>query len=74
LLRAAYNGIVSVLNTGGTTTTTGTGSSPTGGTVPQWGQCGGQGWTGGTVCVSPFKCTFMNDFVRPSFAVGPIFC
>jgi len=66
--KAAYNGIVSILNTGGTTappttttTTTGTGS-PTGGTVPQWGQCGGQGWSGGTVCVSPFKCTFMNDF------------
>lgn len=27
------------------------------GTVAHWGQCGGQGWTGGTVCVSGFSCT-----------------
>jgi hypothetical protein len=27
-----------------------------GGTVPQYGQCGGNNWTGGTVCQSPYKC------------------
>jgi acetylxylan esterase len=43
-----------------TRTTSPTTSTPTptsGGTVPQWGQCGGQGWTGATVCVSPYTCT-----------------
>ena len=30
------------------------------GTVAHWGQCGGQGWTGGTVCDSPFTCTCSN--------------
>ncbi|KAF9457389.1 glycosyl hydrolase family 61-domain-containing protein [Collybia nuda] len=41
-----------------TTTTT---TSP-GGTVPQWGQCGGIGYTGPTTCVSPFKCIKTNDY------------
>lgn len=40
--------------------TTGGGSS--GGSVPQWGQCGGAGWTGATTCVSPFKCTVTNEW------------
>lgn len=35
-------------------------SQPSGGggagTVAHWGQCGGQGWTGGTVCQAPFTC------------------
>ncbi|KAK1980427.1 family 62 glycosyl hydrolase [Colletotrichum cereale] len=35
---------------------------PSSGTVPQFGQCGGQGWTGGTVCQSPFKCTVSNQW------------
>ncbi|KAJ6261509.1 hypothetical protein Dda_4179 [Drechslerella dactyloides] len=26
-----------------------------------YGQCGGQGWTGPTVCVSGYTCTFSND-------------
>jgi chitinase len=54
-----------------TTTTTGTTSPPTtlstvttsasptstgSGTVPQWGQCGGQGYTGPTQCASPYSC------------------
>lgn len=39
------------------TTTPGSGS---GGTVGEWGQCGGLGWMGGTVCVSPFTCTVSN--------------
>jgi mannan endo-1,4-beta-mannosidase len=34
-------------------------ASPTsGGTVPHWGQCGGQGWTGPTGCVSPYQCVY----------------
>lgn len=47
---------------GSTTTTTPTQTSstpaPTGTLVPQWGQCGGQGWTGSTQCQPPYKCTF----------------
>ncbi|PPR06035.1 hypothetical protein CVT24_004705 [Panaeolus cyanescens] len=41
------------------TTSTSTSSAPTstGGTVPHYGQCGGQGYTGPTACVSPYKCT-----------------
>ncbi|KAG9046253.1 hypothetical protein FS837_004779 [Tulasnella sp. UAMH 9824] len=46
--------------TGGATTTT-TGSS-SGGTVAAYGQCGGIGWTGGTVCVSGYTCTYSNDW------------
>ncbi|KZP18271.1 carbohydrate-binding module family 1 protein [Athelia psychrophila] len=42
----------------GTTTSSAPGSSgtPTGGTVPQYGQCGGIGYTGATTCVSGFTC------------------
>ena len=39
--------------------TSAAGSSPTGGsggTVPQWGQCGGEGYTGPTQCQAPYKC------------------
>ncbi|KAL8408317.1 hypothetical protein RB594_006933 [Gaeumannomyces avenae] len=35
---------------------------PTGGTQNRWDQCGGQGWTGGTVCASPWTCTKVNDW------------
>ncbi|KAH6608023.1 glycoside hydrolase family 18 protein [Trichoderma cornu-damae] len=31
-------------------------SSPGGGTVPQYGQCGGEGYTGPTQCVAPYNC------------------
>ncbi|KAJ8081734.1 hypothetical protein PM082_007580 [Marasmius tenuissimus] len=44
------------------TTTAQPPSNPTGGTVAQWGQCGGIGWTGGTVCVSPYKCNVVNPY------------
>ncbi|KAF8699663.1 Endo-1,4-beta-xylanase 1, partial [Rhizoctonia solani] len=30
--------------------------------VPQWGQCGGIGWSGGTTCDSPYVCTRINDY------------
>jgi len=37
-------------------TTTKPGSTPTGGTIPQWGQCGGEGWTGSGTCAAPYAC------------------
>ncbi|KAF4614610.1 hypothetical protein D9613_003395 [Agrocybe pediades] len=30
--------------------------------VAVWGQCGGQGWTGGTTCDSGSVCTYQNPF------------
>lgn len=30
--------------------------------VPEWGQCGGIGWTGQTTCVSGMVCTVLNDY------------
>lgn len=44
-------------NTPPPTTPAGGGGS---GTAPHWGQCGGIGWTGATVCASPYKCTYSN--------------
>ncbi|TVY15023.1 Endochitinase 2 [Lachnellula arida] len=38
------------------TTTTTTSSAATGTPVPEWGQCGGTGYTGSTVCASPYSC------------------
>ena len=35
---------------------------PATGTVAHWGQCGGSGWTGGTVCVSPYTCQVANQW------------
>nr|Q00023.1 RecName: Full=Cellulose-growth-specific protein; Flags: Precursor [Agaricus bisporus]AAA53434.1 cellulose-growth-specific protein [Agaricus bisporus] len=32
------------------------------GTIPQYGQCGGIGWTGGTGCVAPYQCKVINDY------------
>ncbi|CCF45438.1 hypothetical protein CH063_03600 [Colletotrichum higginsianum] len=29
-------------------------------TVPAWGQCGGNGWGGGTACVSGYTCSILN--------------
>jgi endoglucanase len=29
---------------------------------PQWAQCGGIGWTGGTTCVAGTTCTKLNDY------------
>ncbi|CAM1501429.1 Fc.00g105910.m01.CDS01 [Cosmosporella sp. VM-42] len=45
----------------GTTTTAATPTStppPTGSLVPQWGQCGGEGYTGPTQCQPPYKCIY----------------
>ncbi|KAI0162356.1 putative endochitinase CHI2 [Xylariaceae sp. FL1272] len=41
--------------TSGTGTTSPT-ATATGTPVPQWGQCGGIGYTGSTVCASPYTC------------------
>ncbi|CAK5284009.1 unnamed protein product [Mycena citricolor] len=40
--------------------TTSSGSSSTGGTIPKFGQCGGQGWTGSGTCASGSTCVFSN--------------
>lgn len=43
--------------------TTQAGTGPTGGqTVPRWGQCGGQGYSGPTQCESPWTCTAQNQW------------
>ncbi|KAL4260847.1 Endo-1,4-beta-xylanase [Pleurotus pulmonarius] len=34
----------------------------TGGTAAHWGQCGGQGWSGPTVCESGYTCTALNPY------------
>lgn len=49
--------------TSGSTTTTTTSSGSTGtGVAQHWGQCGGQGWTGPTVCASPYTCQVSNPY------------
>ncbi|CAL1700334.1 unnamed protein product [Somion occarium] len=47
-----------------TSSSSSTGTAPTGGagTVAQWGQCGGIGYTGATACASPFTCHVLNDY------------
>ncbi|KAG6908447.1 hypothetical protein DXG01_004530 [Tephrocybe rancida] len=42
-------------STTATTTTTASGGSSTS-TAAHWGQCGGIGWTGPTICASPYTC------------------
>ncbi|KAM7198812.1 glycoside hydrolase family 18 protein [Rhypophila sp. PSN 637] len=39
-----------------TTTTSGPGK------VPQWGQCGGSGYTGPTECIPPYKCRALSEW------------
>ncbi|KAK1753535.1 glycoside hydrolase [Echria macrotheca] len=46
-----------------TTTTPAPGNGGgSGATAPQWGQCGGQGWTGPTKCEPPYECKFSNNW------------
>ncbi|KAF7327207.1 Glycoside hydrolase [Mycena kentingensis (nom. inval.)] len=45
-----------------TTTTTTTTTPPTGCVSAEWGQCGGQGWTGCLACDSGTTCTQLNPF------------
>ncbi|CAE6433770.1 unnamed protein product [Rhizoctonia solani] len=37
-------------------------TAPSTGGAAQYAQCGGKGWTGATTCVSPYKCTALNDY------------
>ncbi|THG95085.1 hypothetical protein EW026_g6504 [Hermanssonia centrifuga] len=39
-----------------------TSSSVAAGTVAEYGQCGGIGFTGATACVAPFTCTVLNAY------------
>ncbi|KAF8324031.1 hypothetical protein DL93DRAFT_2123645 [Clavulina sp. PMI_390] len=48
--------------TKGTTTTTTSATSSATGTAALYGQCGGIGWTGPTVCVSGATCTYSNAY------------
>ncbi|KAG8937809.1 hypothetical protein FRC04_010048, partial [Tulasnella sp. 424] len=45
-----------------TTTTKASTTTANGATQTQYGQCGGSGYSGPTVCVSPYVCTYSNDF------------
>ncbi|KAF8180231.1 cutinase-domain-containing protein [Mycena galopus ATCC 62051] len=71
------NKVNAMLNGGGVTTPIGTTttsptSSPTGGTAAHWGQCGGSGWTGPTVCAAPYTCQQAKAYVRDLLcSVGP---
>ncbi|KAG6866152.1 hypothetical protein C0991_008106 [Blastosporella zonata] len=51
------SGSTTTATTAPATTTTATSSS---GTAAHWGQCGGIGWTGPTVCASPYTCQVGN--------------
>ncbi|KAF9488395.1 hypothetical protein BDN71DRAFT_1593991 [Pleurotus eryngii] len=48
-------------------------TSAASGTVAQWGQCGGIGYTGPTACVSPSKCTKSSDYVSLPYSSPPLF-
>lgn len=50
--------VVSVATSAAATAT----ATLTTGTVKKWDQCGGQGWTGNTVCESGSTCTKYNDY------------
>ncbi|KAF9465669.1 hypothetical protein BDZ94DRAFT_1252857 [Collybia nuda] len=30
--------------------------------APEWGQCGGFGWTGPLTCLPGWDCTYVNDY------------
>ena len=51
---------------GGSTSTTATATTSGGSTsttgIAQWGQCGGNGYTGSTVCIAPYTCTCTGAF------------
>lgn len=51
----------STTTAGSAPTTSAGGSGSTAGSA-QWGQCGGQGWTGPTTCQSPYTCHYSNPY------------
>ncbi|KAI9651133.1 hypothetical protein NHQ30_001170 [Ciborinia camelliae] len=58
--------VIVTTTTKATTTGTATGTSAsataTGAVVAKYGQCGGQGWTGGTVCEAGSTCTVSSVY------------
>ncbi|KAF1948202.1 endo-1,4-beta-xylanase precursor [Byssothecium circinans] len=68
-----YNAILNAWGTGSGTPTTSasptttkasttTAAPTTTGTVAKWGQCGGSGYSGSTICASGSTCTFVSDW------------
>jgi hypothetical protein len=51
-----------------TTTTTTTMATATSAVVAEYGQCGGTGWTGGTVCVAGTTCTYSSAYYSQCLA------
>lgn len=49
-------------STAAPTKTSSSGSGGSSGTVPEWGQCGGQGYTGPTQCASPYTCVESSEW------------
>ncbi|KIP07351.1 carbohydrate-binding module family 1 protein [Phlebiopsis gigantea 11061_1 CR5-6] len=58
----ASSGSSSSSSVSSASSSTSTVSSPTGSTVAQYGQCGGIGYTGSTVCASGFTCHVLNAY------------
>lgn len=54
--------------TSSSSSSTSTPTQPSSGTVAQWGQCGGIGYTGSTTCASPYTCHVLNDCKLYHFA------
>lgn len=52
--------LVTTTTTKTTTTTSATATAT--GTVGEWGQCGGIGYTGSTVCASPYVCVELSEW------------
>lgn len=50
----------STTKTSTSTTSTTTSAAATGTPVAQWGQCGGNGYTGSTACASPYSCVCLS--------------
>jgi hypothetical protein len=51
-----------------TTTSTSTVATATGAVVAEYGQCGGIGWTGGTVCAAGSTCTYSSAYYSQCLA------
>ncbi|KDR65927.1 hypothetical protein GALMADRAFT_81349 [Galerina marginata CBS 339.88] len=49
--------------------TTAPSSTPAPVLVQHWGQCGGVGWTGPTVCAAPYTCIVSCSMYSPSSAI-----
>ncbi|EIW77477.1 hypothetical protein CONPUDRAFT_139222 [Coniophora puteana RWD-64-598 SS2] len=52
----------STSSSGTAPTSTGSSGSSGGGSIPQFGQCGGTGWTGSGSCASPYTCQVQNTY------------